>query len=89
MPTYDYRCQGCQHQFTTMHSIAADPLKDCPSCGQAQLKRLIGGGGGVLFKGGGFYQTDYPSASYSAGAKTDAGSCAPGGCGAPQCPSSN
>lgn len=59
MPTYDYRCDGCQHQFEEFQSFSADPLKTCPKCGQDHLRRLFGTGAAVLFKGSGFYETDY------------------------------
>lgn len=59
MPTYDYRCEGCKHRFEAMHSIMADPLKLCPACNHEKLVRLIGSGGGIVFKGPGFYATDY------------------------------
>jgi putative FmdB family regulatory protein len=58
MPTYDYRCQKCGHQFEVFQSITADPLRKCPVC-SGVLERLIGGGGGLVFKGSGFYITDY------------------------------
>lgn len=58
MPTYDYACMECAHTFEHFQSIASDPLSECPECG-GKLRRLIGGGGAVLFKGSGFYQTDY------------------------------
>src|SRR5215213_3347429 len=59
MPTYDYKCDGCGHQFEEMQSFSADLLKTCPKCGQDQLRRLFGTGAAILFKGGGFYETDY------------------------------
>jgi putative FmdB family regulatory protein len=59
MPTYDYKCDGCGHQFEEMQSFSADPLKTCPKCGNDQLRRLFGTGAAILFKGGGFYETDY------------------------------
>ena len=59
MPTYDYRCDACAHQFEEMQSFSADPLKTCPKCGQDRLRRLFGTGAAILFKGGGFYETDY------------------------------
>jgi putative FmdB family regulatory protein len=59
MPTYDYRCDACHHQFEEMQSFKADPLKTCPKCGTDQLRRLFGTGAAILFKGGGFYETDY------------------------------
>jgi putative FmdB family regulatory protein len=79
MPTYEYACEACKHEFEEFQSITAAPLKKCPKCGKPRLKRLIGTGGGVIFKGSGFYQTDYRSESYKKGAeaekpKTDADS---------------
>lgn len=71
MPTYDYECAQCGHTFEAFHSISADPLKDCPEC-EGAVKRLIGTGGGILFKGSGFYETDYRSASYKKDASNDA-----------------
>jgi putative FmdB family regulatory protein len=59
MPTYDYRCDACSHQFEEMQSFSADPLKTCPKCGEDRLRRLFGTGAAILFKGGGFYETDY------------------------------
>jgi putative FmdB family regulatory protein len=64
MPTYDYACDSCDHQLEQFQSITAKPLKKCPQCGKMSLKRLIGSGAGVIFKGSGFYQTDYRSESY-------------------------
>ena len=60
MPTYDYKCQACNHGFEAMQRISEEPLKTCPACNQDELKRLIGSGGGLIFKGSGFYTTDYP-----------------------------
>lgn len=76
MPTYEYRCDACSHQFDEFQSITAKPLRKCPSCGIPKLRRLIGTGAGVIFKGSGFYETDYRSDSYSKAAKAekDAGS---------------
>ena len=73
MPTYEYRCTACQHLFEEFQSIMDKPLKKCPQCG-GRIKRLIGCGAGIIFKGSGFYQTDYRSSSYQAGAKSDSGS---------------
>jgi len=67
MPTYDYVCEKCQHQFEQFQSITAKPLRRCPKCGKAGLQRLIGAGAGIIFKGSGFYQTDYRSDSYKKG----------------------
>ena len=58
MPTYDYECKSCGHTFEKFQSITARPLRKCPRCG-APVRRLIGTGAGVIFKGSGFYETDY------------------------------
>lgn len=71
MPTYDYVCEACDHTFEEYQSITAKPLKKCPECGKNKLQRLIGTGAGVIFKGDGFYQTDYRSDSYKKGAEAD------------------
>jgi len=65
MPTYDYICESCGCEFERFQSITAKPLRKCPKCGKRKLKRLIGAGAGVIFKGSGFYQTDYRSESYT------------------------
>ena len=72
MPTYDYRCGACGHQFEHFQSISDPRLKKCPECKKPKLERLIGAGGGLLFKGSGFYITDYRSSSYQDAAKKDA-----------------
>ena len=64
MPTYDYLCQNCAHEFEKFQSIMARPLRKCPQCNKMGLKRLIGTGGAVIFKGSGFYETDYRSEGY-------------------------
>jgi putative FmdB family regulatory protein len=64
MPTYDYECDGCGHKFEHYQGINDEVLKKCPECKKAKLRRLIGKGGAVVFKGSGFYQTDYRSESY-------------------------
>ena len=71
MPTYDYVCDACQHQFEAFHSIKADPIQKCPECGKKKLRRLIGPGAAIVFKGSGFYQTDYRSDSYKKGAAAE------------------
>ncbi|MDH3584980.1 MAG: zinc ribbon domain-containing protein [Phycisphaerae bacterium] len=71
MPTYEYQCDGCGHAFEQFQSITAGTLRKCPECGQMKLKRLIGTGGAVIFKGSGFYQTDYRSESYKKGAEKE------------------
>lgn len=69
MPTYQYLCNGCGHEFEKFQSIKANSLRKCPECRKMQLNRLIGAGGGIIFKGSGFYQTDYRTESYKADAK--------------------
>jgi len=64
MPTYDYRCRNCGHTFEKFQSITDRPVRKCPICGKLGVKRLIGTGAAVIFKGSGFYQTDYRSADY-------------------------
>jgi putative FmdB family regulatory protein len=71
MPTYDYRCKACKHRWELFQSIKADPEKKCPKCGKLQAERLIGPGAGIIFKGSGFYQTDYRSAAYQKAAEAD------------------
>ncbi len=71
MPTYDYQCEACDHAFEEYQPITAKPIRKCPSCGQRKLVRLIGTGGGVIFKGSGFYQTDYRSAEYKKSAEAE------------------
>jgi len=67
MPTYDYICENCGYGFEHFQSITAKPICKCPNCGKTTLKRLIGAGAGIIFKGSGFYQTDYPSENYKKG----------------------
>lgn len=71
MPTYDYVCRSCQHEFEEFQSMKADVLTKCPSCGKKALERKIGIGAGIIFKGGGFYETDYRSDSYKKSAEAD------------------
>jgi len=59
MPTYEYACSSCGHRFEKFQSIKSPVIRKCPKCGKLKVKRLIGSGGGVIFKGSGFYQTDY------------------------------
>ncbi len=75
MPTYDYKCQNCEHEFESFQPITAKPFRKCPECGKMKLNRLIGTGAGIIFKGSGFYQTDYRSDSYNKAAtkERDAG----------------
>lgn len=71
MPTYDYVCNNCAHAFEEFQSIKAKPLKSCPKCGKRTLERLIGTGSAIIFKGSGFYQTDYRGESYKQAAEAD------------------
>ena len=71
MPTYDYECDACGHTFELFQSISEPVQKKCPECGKLKLRRLFGTGAAVVFKGSGFYQTDYRSESYKKGAEKD------------------
>jgi putative FmdB family regulatory protein len=71
MPTYEYQCDACQHNFDELQSFSDEPLKKCPQCGKSKLRRVFGTGAAVIFKGSGFYQTDYRSESYKSAAKAE------------------
>ncbi len=71
MPTYDYECDGCQHSFELFQGINDSVKKKCPQCGKLKLRRLFGTGAAIMFKGSGFYETDYRSESYKKAAKAD------------------
>jgi putative FmdB family regulatory protein len=71
MPTYEYKCSACGHKFEKFQSIAAGPIKKCPECKKNKAQRLISAGGGLIFKGSGFYITDYRSDGYKEKAKAD------------------
>lgn len=71
MPTYEYICDNCQHQFEQFQSIKARPVRKCPECGKLSVQRLIGAGAGIIFKGSGFYQTDYRSEGYKEAKKNE------------------
>ena len=64
MPTYEYVCRACRHEFERFQPITSSPVRTCPKCGRKRVERKIGIGAAVLFKGGGFYETDYRSESY-------------------------
>lgn len=72
MPTYDYECERCKKVFEVFQGISAELLKTCTCGKKGKVKRLMGTGSGILFKGSGFYTTDYRSDSYKKGAKADA-----------------
>ena len=71
MPTYAYRCEACDHEFDLFQSITAKAIRKCPECKKLRIKRLIGTGAGILFKGSGFYETDYRTESYKKGAEQE------------------
>jgi len=71
MPTYDYECDACHHTFEEFQSMKDEHLTKCPKCGKKKLRRLLGAGAAIIFKGSGFYQTDYRSDSYKSSAKAD------------------
>ncbi len=74
MPTYEYECTGCGYLFEVSQSMTDKPLNKCPKCGK-KVKRLIGSGAGVIFKGSGFYATDYRKKSKSDAAKAKVNTC--------------
>jgi putative FmdB family regulatory protein len=71
MPTYDYQCKACGHAFEKFQSITGPVVRKCPVCGKSKVKRLIGTGAGIIFKGSGFYATDYRSDSYRKAAEKE------------------
>src|SRR5438067_12948510 len=73
MPTYEYKCQAGGHQFEKFQSMSAAPIRRCPKCDKNQVRRLIGMGAGLIFKGSGFYITDYRDAGYKEKAKAESG----------------
>ena len=79
MPTYDYKCQACGHTFDLFQYMNEKPRKKCPGCGRMTLVRLIGTGAGIIFKGAGFYETDYKRKN-GAPAKADAPACGEKSC---------
>ncbi len=77
MPTYDYHCDACEADFELFQAITAKPIKKCPKCGKSRVRRLIGAGAGIIFKGSGFYQTDYRSDSYTKAAAKEKSAAEP------------
>jgi putative FmdB family regulatory protein len=77
MPTYEYKCEACGHAFEKFQSIKAPAVRKCPVCGKPKVRRLVSVGAGMIFKGSGFYSTDYRSESYKSGEKSES-AAAPG-----------
>lgn len=73
MPTYDYRCDACGHEFDAFQSIMDGALRKCPKCKKQKLRRLIGAGSGIIFRGSGFYETDYKRSRASGGGSSETG----------------
>jgi putative FmdB family regulatory protein len=73
MPTYDYECDACGHKFELFQSITDPVARKCPQCKKSKLRRLFGTGAAIVFKGSGFYQTDYRSDSYKKAASAESG----------------
>lgn len=73
MPTYEYKCEACGYDFEEFQSITADPIRKCPRCRKLKVKRLISTGAGLIFKGSGFYITDYRDQGYKDKAKAESG----------------
>ena len=83
MPTYEYICKNCGYEFENFHSMSAEPIKICPECGKNEVIRKISGGTGIIFKGTGFYQTDYVNKQQQKKTNTNnehTGSCNSGCC---------
>src|SRR5215207_2455000 len=73
MPTYEYQCDACRNRFEKFQSMTAAPIKKCPKCGKRKVRRLVSGGAGIIFKGSGFYITDYRDTAYKDKAKAESG----------------
>src|SRR4051794_22301929 len=76
MPTNDYECRACGHKFDELQSFSEPPLTKCPACKKKKLERLFGGGGAIIFKGSGFYETDYRRAGSNGSGKAESGDAA-------------
>src|SRR5690606_37207352 len=77
MPTYEYKCDGCGNAWEVFQSMSAEPIRKCPECKKNKAKRLIGTGAGLIFKGSGFYITDYRDKGYTDKAKAESGEARP------------
>jgi putative FmdB family regulatory protein len=73
VPTYEYECEACGHTLEAFQGISEKPLRKCPECGRRKLRKLIGAGAGLIFRGEGFYATDYRSKDYKEKAKKEEG----------------
>jgi len=85
MPTYEYECTNCNKTFDVFQKITDKPLETCPKC-HKKINRLIGGGSGIIFKGSGFYATDYPKSQGKASSKSKSGGCSEANGGCSSCP---
>lgn len=83
MPTYEYVCRGCGHELEAFQRMSEDALTDCPECEKPELKRKIGRGAGIIFKGGGFYETDFKDKKGSGSATASSGTSDTGSSSAP------
>jgi putative FmdB family regulatory protein len=83
MPTYEYECDACGHNFDEFQYFSEPPLTRCPECKKKKLRRLFGTGASIIFKGSGFYETDYRSESYKTGAKAEQDGAKPPSDGSP------
>ena len=88
MPTYEYECKSCSHKFEVFQSMSDSPLKECPECGE-EVRRLIFGGAGVIFKGSGFYVTDKGKSSTPVSKKSESAAVAAQTSACAQCPANN
>ena len=89
MPTYEYECLNCGHKFDAFQSMNDKALKKCPKCSKLKLKKLIGKGAGIIFKGSGFYATDYKKPDKKAAKKREDSPCSDCKAPTPNCPNAD